>query len=249
MKMRRGDTIKIGGDYQYRALTEGNAVQRFWHFSKLLAIQRYLPPSSKDHVLDVGCGSGVVSDFLGNSAAEVLAIDANEDAIAFATQKFARANVKFKQCLVDDFVVLVDHPLDKIYCLELIEHIHFEQTLKLFKMFLALLKPGGKVFVTTPNYNSLWPLIEWFMDAAKLAPPMAEHQHVQFFHPSKLRELGRTCGFDIETTSSMCFLAPWMAPFSWSLAKRINALESHLPFRLGCVVVCVFAKPKSEGSG
>lgn len=58
---RTGDTIAIDGGYQYRALTEGYRVQRFWHYSKTLAIQEFLPPQSTDRIIDVGCGSGVIT--------------------------------------------------------------------------------------------------------------------------------------------------------------------------------------------
>jgi len=242
MDRRTGDTTKIPGDYQYHALTQGNAVQRFWHHSKQLAIRRFLPPAEGDHILDVGCGSGVVASFLGQSGATVLAIDGNEDAIAFATRQFSRPNVNFKLGLIEDLAGLDQRPFDKIYCLELIEHIYLNQTRELFKQFGALLKPGGEVLVTTPNYHSLWPMIEWILDTAKLAPQMSEHQHVEFFYASKLEKLGVEAGFEIKRSSSMCFVAPWLAPLSWRLAEKVDGFESKFPFHPGSVLIGVFSK-------
>ncbi|MBZ5551877.1 MAG: methyltransferase domain-containing protein [Acidobacteriia bacterium] len=248
MQQRRGDTTKIPGDYQYCALTRGNPVQRFWHYSKQLAIKRYLPPGSGERILDVGCGSGVITSFLGESGASVLGIDSSEDAIAFASQEFSAPNVRFERLLVDDLVGLDHLSFDKIYCLELIEHIYRNQTRELFQQFRTLVKPGGKVFVTTPNYRSLWPLIEWIMDTARLAPQMSEHQHVEFFNARKLQDTGLECGFEMEESVSMCFLAPWLAPLSWRLAEKADVLESRLPFHMGSILIGVFAK-KEAGQG
>jgi len=178
MARRLGDTVKIGGDYQYKALTQGNSIQRFWHFNKHLSIMRYLPPNSQDTIIDVGCGSGVITSFLGESGASVLGVDGNSEAIQFASEKFSRPNVDFRLGLVDDeFESTQD--FDKIYCLEVIEHIYRNQAKNMLNNFWRLLKPGGQVFLTTPNYRSLWPLIEWSMDKLGLAPPLAEHQHVE----------------------------------------------------------------------
>ena len=41
---RLGDSVPIPGDYQFRALHEGPAVQRFWHDTKLWLVREYLQP-------------------------------------------------------------------------------------------------------------------------------------------------------------------------------------------------------------
>jgi 2-polyprenyl-3-methyl-5-hydroxy-6-metoxy-1,4-benzoquinol methylase len=243
MARRVGDTIKIGGDYQYKALTQGNPVQRFWHFSKHLSIMRYLPPSSQDNIIDVGCGSGVITSFLGESGASVVGVDGNSEAIEFANKKFSQPNITFKLGLVDDEFELAKS-VDKIYCLEVIEHIYREQGRNMLNNFWRLLKPGGQVFLTTPNYKSLWPLIEWSMDKLGLAPPLAEHQHVEFYSMKKLRRLALECGFEIKVTSTTCLLSPWVAPINWTLAKRVDALESNLPGNMGSILVVVLGKPE-----
>ena len=112
---RTGDTVAVDGNYQYRALHEGNAIQRYWHENKQRTIARLLAPVPGDLCLDVGCGSGVVSDYLASGGAEVIGIDGNREAIAFARETFDRPNLTFREGLVDeDFHV--DRPVDKIYC-------------------------------------------------------------------------------------------------------------------------------------
>lgn len=242
MTKRTGDAVRISGAYQYNALVKGNPVQRFWHYSKQLAINKYMPPASNDNIIDVGCGSGVITSFLGEYGAEVLGIDGNLDAIKFATEKFSRNNVNFRLGLIDDSIK-VNELIDKIYCIEVIEHIYINQARDMLRVFYNILKPGGKVFLTTPNYKSVWPIIEWLMDKLGLSPPLIEHQHVEFYDKDKLENLCLRSGFDIELITTTCFIAPWIAPFGWSLAGKIDYLESKLPFYLGSILVFVITKP------
>ncbi len=233
---------KFGPEYQHRISIQGSAVQRFWHFSKELAIERHCPPAHTDHVLDVGCGAGLVSRFLGKSLANVLGVDSPEEAVAFAAEHFSRPNVSFQVCRLDELDGLGEARFEKIYCSEFIEQIPFDATKKIFKSFYDLLKPGGKIFVAVPNYNSLWPLLKWVTDPSKLVPRASDEPQVEYFYSIKLQHVGSQAGFKLGLTSSMCFLAPWLAPLSWELAKRVDAVESRLTFHLGTVLICVFLK-------
>lgn len=240
MKKRTCDAVKISGDYQYKALMEGSPVQRFWHYSKQLTIKEFMPPASSDMILDVGCGSGVITSFLGEYGSEVLGIDGNPDAIKFATKKYYKNNIKFQLGFVDS--IRTDKLIDKIYCLELIEHLYINQVKDILKTFNNILKPGGKVFLTTPNYKSMWPIIEWLMDKWKLSPPLSNHQHVTFFNKGSLKKICIQSGFDVEFITTTCLIAPWIATFNWTIAKEINSLESKFPFPLGSILVFIIKK-------
>ncbi len=242
MDRRTGDSIVIDGAYQHRALHEGPRVQRFWHYSKQLTIAAMLPPAAGDYVLDIGCGSGAVSGFLGRCGATVLGIDGNPEAIAFARRTYEGPNVHFQHGLVDDDFH-PDRPVDKAYCLELIEHIHRPQAAKLLSTIHARLRPGGQCFLTTPNYHSAWPAIEWTMDRLKLAPALKDCQHVEFYHRRKLRQLCLEAGFAVEKMASYCFLAPWLAAASWRLAERMHRIELSANTGLGSILACVLKKP------
>lgn len=239
---RTGDEVAISGDYQYKALHHGPAPQRFWHYTKQLIITELLTPEQTDTVLDVGCGSGVVSDFLANTASRVVGLDGSEEAIGFAGKQFSRPNLSFRRELVDDNFTM-DEPVDKIYCMELIEHIYNPQAVTMLRHFYNLLKPGGKVLLTTPNYRSLWPVIEFLLDRSGLTPPLMDDQHVCFYHGAMLRETLRKAGFEVVTSTRFCLAAPWLAGLSWSLSEAVFKMERALGTPGGLLLVAVAQKP------
>jgi 2-polyprenyl-3-methyl-5-hydroxy-6-metoxy-1,4-benzoquinol methylase len=244
MERRTGDTIDIDGGYQYHALKAGNAIQRFWHETKQLAIADLLPPEKEDTVLDVGCGSGVITGFLAQQCRAASGIDGNENAIAFARKQFGRQNTAFIHGLVDEDFQL-EEKADKIYCLEVIEHLYEEQGTGMLRCFRNVLKKDGRVFLTTPNYRSLWPIIEWTMDTFGLAPKMDRHQHVTHYHPALLRKTAARAGFSVEKLVTVSLLSPWVAPLSHRLAHACYRREIRNRLPAGSIL-CAVLKPDSS---
>jgi len=240
MARKDGDLIKIPGDYHYQYSISKNKIKRFWYYAKKTAIQEFLPPCDKDYVLDVGCGSGVITAYLAEKALMAIGIDGNLDAINFAKSKFENhKTTKFIHGLVDDNYLF--DKIDKIYCLELIEHIYIDQNRAMLKNFYRLLKPNGKIFLTTPNYRSLWPLIEYLTDKFRLTYTLDKYQHVEHYNKRKLKQLLSESGFKVDVIKTNCFLAPWIAPISWNLALKLDRLEHKLPVG-GSILIAVCTK-------
>ena len=239
---RVGDAISIPGDYQLRAAHSANPVQRFWHAAKKIVIDEMLPPAAGDFAIDAGCGSGVIADYLASSGAEVMGVDANPEAIGFAASEFARPNLRFVRSLVDDEMTL-DRPVDKFYSLEVIEHIYRPQGVAMLRSFHRLLRPGGRALITTPNYRSYWPVLEWTLDTFRLAPKMAGEQHVEHYHRRKLRAVAEEGGFSVDSIRTVCVVSPWLAPLSWTLATSTARRELAGPLALGCILVALLTRP------
>jgi 2-polyprenyl-3-methyl-5-hydroxy-6-metoxy-1,4-benzoquinol methylase len=152
--------------------------------------------------------------------------------------------VEFRLGLVDEAFEM-GTPLDKAYCLEVIEHVYRTQGKTMLLNLHRLLRPGGQLFLTTPYYHSLWPLIEWGLDRFNRVAPMQGHQHVAHYSPQTLQDLVHETGFAIETMHSVCLLAPWTAPLSWALARRFHRLEVQMRFLWGPILVLVARKPSA----
>lgn len=238
-----GDRVAIEGEYQYRVLNHGPAPQRFWHEAKLREAEKWLAPRAGQVLLDVGCGSGVLAARLArHEGVKVIGVDGNRSAWAFATGQWKLPNLDFRLGLVDELDI-PDNSIDGIAFLEVIEHVNEAQGLAVLKTFGRILKPGGRAVISTPNYRSLWPVIEWMLDKTKLVPPMAEHQHVTFYHRRTLRALGEQAGLRYVTHRTICFAAPWLALLHWRLAEAAHRCETARPQPLGSVIVMVFEKP------
>lgn len=228
---RTGDAAPIAGAYQHEALTNGPPVQRFWHTAKLRLLDWMFPVAPGDHVLDVGCGSGVFSDAMAGRGAHVLGIDANADAITYAQKTFQRPTLTFRRGLLDE-LDLPAESFDKASCLEVIEHVYEDQVRKLLDDLLRILRPGGLLFLTTPNYRGLWPAVEWAADRFSPVAKMDAEQHVTHFRHQTLRQVVETSGFDLQDVRTYCTFAPFAAAVSWRAADRLERFERrwNLPF-------------------
>ena len=242
---RLGDQIAIAGDYQHRALTEGPAVQRYWHRAKLELLDWFFQPEPPGRALDVGCGSGVISDGLGRLGFEVLGVDANPEAIAYAEQTFGREQVTFRRGFLDE-LDLEEHSFDVATCLEVIEHVYPDQIERLLASFARLLNPGGSLLITTPNYRGLWPLIEWSADRFASTASMDADQHVTHLHRRRLRSILEAAGFEVVKLRCYCTFAPFAAPLSQGIARLLDRCERRVDLPFGSLLAAVVRMPRPE---
>jgi 2-polyprenyl-3-methyl-5-hydroxy-6-metoxy-1,4-benzoquinol methylase len=223
LEHRRGDAIDIAGDYQARALRSNHAAQRFWHEAKFRLIERVAIPGKADRVLDAGCGSGTISHFLSRYARDVTGIDSNPSAISYARDVFKAPNLHFRLGQFDD--LKGDKPFDRIYCIEVIEHLYEHQVADVLGLFYKLINPGGQLFLTTPNYRSAWPLVEWLLDRFALVAKLQEAQHVTRFTKRTLATMCRHTGWRVQHIGTFNGVSPFIAPISRRLALGMEKLE------------------------
>jgi 2-polyprenyl-3-methyl-5-hydroxy-6-metoxy-1,4-benzoquinol methylase len=223
LRHRAGDAIRISGDYQARALKSDRAAQRFWHEAKFRLIERVAIPSKHERVLDAGCGSGTISQFLALHAGEVIGIDSNPSAISFASSTCNAPNLQFRLGQFQDLIT--DKPFDRIYCIEVIEHLYESQAAEVLSLFQKMTTPGGRLFLTTPNYRSAWPFIEWLLDRFGLVAKLDEAQHVTHFTTRRLVAVCEHAGWTVRHVGTFNGLAPFLAPISRPFALGIEKIE------------------------
>ena len=223
LQRREGDAIHISGDYQARALKSDRAAQRFWHEAKFRLIERVAMPGKQDRVLDAGCGSGTISHFLSRHAGQVIGMDSNPSAISYASTAYDAPNLQFRLGQFEDLVG--DKPFNSIYCIEVVEHLYEHQVAEVLSLFHKLTKPGGQLFLTTPNYQSAWPVIEWLLDRLELAATMDEVQHVTHFTKRKLVAACQGAGWNVGHIGGFNGLAPFVAPVSRRMALGLEKVE------------------------
>jgi len=114
----------------------------------------YLKPT--DTVLDIACGSGYGTKILAEKCKTVDGADNNADALHYACRKYDEDNMLFFEANLLDksSIVGVDkYTFDDIVCIETIEHLKEKDVLNTIKIFHSILKPKGKLIMTTPDAN------------------------------------------------------------------------------------------------
>lgn len=125
--------------------------ENYW-FRRHLAVYEWIGARvASQHVIDMACGEGYGSEVLARTARSVVGVDANPEAYEHARLRYTRPGLRFERDLVDTFA----EPCDAVVFLQTIEHMREPE--RVLEHFRSLLRPGGVVYVSTPNLLTLAP--------------------------------------------------------------------------------------------
>lgn len=246
------DYHSVAGDYQYRALHSGHPMQRFWHRGKLMMIDQLIRPHLKAgaRLLEIGCGAGNLLLQASIAGSYPVALDLSMQALTFVRSRLqeaiagaeAPAGFTCTQA-IGESLPFEDDSFDCILLSEVIEHLEAPQNS--IREAARVLRPGGRLLITTPNYRSFWPLMEWAVDRLNMAPKMAGEQHISRFHPSSLKEMLVGSGLRVEYAGSIYSLSPFLSLISPEHAngRLQRELDGQSPW--GMILVAVVVKPGS----
>lgn len=212
-------------------------------------------------ILDLGCGNGLMSRYLGERGYRVHGVDISCEAIRLARQATTLPNVTFEVAAAEK---LRESHLryDVIICSELLEHLDDPQSL--ISVVRDLLYRDGKLIVTVPNGKGPREIlvtrpvqrihesggrISQFVSAVKsllgydgttVQSAADDLTHRQFFSKKSLIALLESSGFSLDILEhSDCFEAVF--PFSL-LTRRFRLLQ-----RLDCALANVMPPPFVSG--
>jgi 2-polyprenyl-3-methyl-5-hydroxy-6-metoxy-1,4-benzoquinol methylase len=125
--------------------------ENYW-FQRHLVVYRWIAErvAGRD-VVDMACGEGYGADALARGARDVVGVDANPEAHDHARRRYVRDNLRFERALVEGW----EGECDAIVFLQTIEHL--EDPNWALEHFRSLLRPGGALYVSTPNVLTLAP--------------------------------------------------------------------------------------------
>jgi 2-polyprenyl-3-methyl-5-hydroxy-6-metoxy-1,4-benzoquinol methylase len=199
-------------------------VRFFWHDLKFRAVAVRLEGAGR--VLDIGCGPGT---FIGNylGGVDCLGIDFSASQIDYANRRYGAAGHRFStQALAG-----LAERFDAITMIELIEHLPPAEARRLLAEARGLLSPDGRLVVTTPNYRSLWPLIEWGVNLVSRVS--YEQQHINKYGRGRLAAELAEAGYGEVTVGTVVGLAPFAAVLGLRPAQWLDAVERSIG-HLGC---------------
>tara|TARA_B100000959_G_scaffold53798_1_gene55948 strand:+ start:221 stop:1000 length:780 start_codon:yes stop_codon:yes gene_type:complete len=127
-------------------------------------------------VLEIGCGEGYGLTELAPKSKEYIAIDKYNTPISDEVKQ--KNNIQFKQMEVPPLKGIEDNCIDFVVTFQVIEHINDDE-LFVYEIF-RILKPGGKLILTTPN---------------KLMSLTRNPWHIREYTPLQMLEILQTSSF------------------------------------------------------
>lgn len=158
---------------------------------------------ARPHILDVGCGAGLVSITLAAAGFPVTGIDAAPGPIAVATERGAALPVPpTHRVATTDDLAAEGAVFDVITALEVIEHVAdpalFLATLR------TLLRPGGLVVLSTLNRSARsWLTAKLGAEYVLRWLPVGTHDWRRFLPPAELGRLLRGAGLRVSNSAGL----------------------------------------------
>ncbi len=209
----------VESGYYDKVFKKNKGVQSAWHHIKFNYIKKKISKSQKH--LDIGCGPGTFLGLLGKKA---VGVDIAKNQIDYANKNYANKKLKF--LIYKNKFPIKSNSIDTISLIELIEHLDDEDIFFLLKECKRVLKKKGKLYLSTPNYYSLWPLLEIILNF--ISPISYKHEHINKFNKKKLFKTINKCGFQVLKINTFILFSPFFAFFSFKLSKFMVSLDNKL---------------------
>lgn len=161
--------------------------------SHLVDLLQSLPASAgHPRVVDAGCGAGSLALRYAAHADEVLALDVSANAIAVAKGRGAPANVRFVEADLEARWPVEDGWADLVVSSEVVEHLY--EFPRYFAELGRVLRPGGRLYLTTPYHGILKNLA---LAVRGFDAHFANYEggHIRFFTDAHLARLLAAVGF------------------------------------------------------
>lgn len=160
-------------------------------------------------VLDVGCGAGLLSEAMAQAGARVTAIDLAPNLLKVARLHGLETGIKvdYRETSVESLADASPASFDTVTCMEMLEHV--PDPASIIEACARLLKPGGRLFVSTLNRTpAAFALAIVGAEYVARVLPKGTHQYRDFIKPSELASWLRTAGLELEDVSGLMY-EPW----------------------------------------
>jgi ubiquinone/menaquinone biosynthesis C-methylase UbiE len=215
---------------------------------------------SPETILEVGCGQGRCLEIVRNyfPKSRLVGVDFSPVAIEAAAKRIPEGTFHLGVC--EDLASIPSESADFVVNIEVMEHV--EDARKTVQEFARVLRPGGRLLVTTPCANKF--SLEWFANALTGRTQMMPDgfrrfgtdpkEHIRRLTSAELNQIAEDAGLTLERIRFRAHLFTWpsyaahhvlgqLLPFFGEVAYLDWRLFRALPN--GATMIGEWVKPKS----
>jgi len=147
------------------------------------------------HVLDVGCGGGILTEAMAARGAVALGIDMGEKALGVARLHKLESGAAAEYRLISAEALAAEMPgaFDVVTCMELLEHV--PDPASIVAACAALARPGGTLVIATISRSvKAYALAVVAAEYVLGLLPRGTHDYAKFLTPAEVTECARRAG-------------------------------------------------------
>lgn len=214
-----GNEWHEGEDSPFVLLRAENALRNPW-INQVISAR----VQEKCCILDIGCGGGLLTNFLSVQGHTVHGVDLSEKSLEQAREKDITKNVTYTKASAYSLPYKAES-FDVVCAMDLLEHVETPQLV--IQEASRVLKKGGLFFFHTFNRNLLsWLVVikgvEWFVPKT----PSNMHVYPLFLKPSEIKKMCINRGLKVEEIKGVSpefkSLAFWKMIFLRKLSSEIK---------------------------
>ncbi|MDP6979491.1 MAG: class I SAM-dependent methyltransferase [Myxococcota bacterium] len=173
------------------------------HAYILPVLERYLADLPKGaRVLDLGCGNGALLATLRDRGWELHGLEISQSGVEIARKNVPEAQIYLADATAPLSGPILDQPYDAVISTEVIEHVFLPRGL--VRNAMSVLKPGGKLILTTPYHGYVKNILVAVTGTHdEHYDPLYDYGHIKFWSVDTLSKLLWEAGFeDVEYTGA-----------------------------------------------
>tara|TARA_Y100000389_G_scaffold134411_1_gene131867 strand:- start:5379 stop:6095 length:717 start_codon:yes stop_codon:yes gene_type:complete len=204
-------------------MSKNRGLQANWHNTTYLKISDSIDECSVH--LDYACGPGsLIGNYLNSD--KLYGVDISKNQIQYAKNKYGKKgyffiNENFKEEEYKNY-------FDSISTIGLMEYLSDEEIKDLLNDFYLMLKPEGKLLITTPNYGGLMSIIDKLLN--NFGQVNYEDENINKLNKKRLIKILKNSQFNKVNVHSFNNLGIGFSIFNIKLGIKISSLISKLSF-------------------
>ncbi len=178
--------------------------------------------TSHSRVLEIGCGTGIFTQYFAVTGAQVTAVDISEELLDVTRERGLPQNVNLVCAPFEELPI--DQPFDAVVGSSVLHHLEIRPALA---HIFALLKPGGVIAFGEPNM--LNPQVMAQKNVPWIKERLGDSPDETAFFRWQMRSLLREAGFSEIEITPLDWLHPLTHPNMMSFVEKAGALLERLP--------------------